>query len=301
MKTQLITKFLFCSIFIFSCLAFLPSTEAATVKQVKGKSVLLQLDGEQLKVGDQLFGVNSESKKTSIIQITKIQKDKALGRILKGKPTVNDTTELRTAGAAASTGSKSAAQPPARFIRQDMIKVGLNFKMTSDTIVSEQEDSFFIKEEVSMSGTNMGVVATLDYPLYPWLTLRGYGGYEMYKVTGTALRLSCATKSSTDCNVDINYLSLGGVLRFNYMLSSFQLWAGLGASIRHPISKKSTALKEENIALANSALVAFGADYHLSNKYFIPASVEYHYSFNTSESVPKIDQLALLIGFGMMF
>lgn len=294
MNNQLIKILTLSFLFLFH-----HTLDAATIKQVKNGKALLVLDGETLNVGDQLFGVNSFNKKTSLMQVTTIKGNQAVAKILKGSAQPNDKTELRTA-----TGSEASVPRPAAkttYFRQDMIKVALNLKVTQDSITSKQQDSLNNLENVSMTGTNFGVVGTLDYPLYPWLSLRAYTGYEMYKVVGTAQFFSCGDKSTKNCNVEINYFSLGGLVRFNYTLTSLQLWAGIGGSLRQPLTKETTALKKENIAIANTALVALGADYHLSNKYYIPASVEYHYSFNTSDSVPTISQLALLVGFGILF
>ena len=93
----------------------------------------------------------------------------------------------------------------------------------------------------------------------------------------------------------------GGIARYNYNLSKAQLWAGLGATLKQPLVKKSTALNTDNIQMANSILLAGGVDYHINNLYFVPASLEYHKSFNESDTVPKIQEIGLSVGFGKLF
>lgn len=293
------------SLFIF----FQKPALAGTIKQVKNSKVLLSLDGDTAAVGDQLYGVNSANKKTSILEITNVKNGQAVAKILKGTAQPNDRTEAKagataaTTNANAETASTTAKSSPS-FIRHDMRKIAVNLKYINDSISSKQEDNTLPTartEEVTMKGTNFGVNVSLDYPVKPWLYLRGYAGYETLVVKGAAGILGCDNRSSTDCNVNINYAALGAMVRLNYAFSSLEVWAGLGGGFKQPLTKKSTALKEDNIALANTAIVALGADYHLNNSYYIPASFEYHYSFNTSDTVPKINNMGFEIGFGFLF
>lgn len=297
---SLITKILLFSLFV-PALSF-----AGTIKQVKNNKALLSLDGEPAKVGDQIYSLNDENKKVGLLEITTVKGDQAVAKIVKGVAEANQRTVAKPTSMtpAASGSSKKLSPTKPSFFRHDRIKMAVNLKVTMDSIASKQEDNtspFPLQEEVTMSGTNFGINASLDYPMNSWLSLRGYAGYEILKAAGTAQNLSCDAKSSRDCNVNINYASFGALARLNYTMTNTQLWAGAGAGFKQPLSKSSTALKEDNIALANTALVALGIDYHLSNKYFIPASFEYHYSFNTSDTVPKISQMALLVGFGILF
>lgn len=289
-----INKIIISLIFISSC-AF-----AGTIKQIKNNKVLISLDGKPAKVGDQIYGVDASNKKTSILEITMVKGDQAIAKVVKGTPQPQDKTEPKVA--AVFTSALGRPTPPPS-LRQDAIKIAVNLKYIIDSIASKQEDSspIPVSEDVTMKGSNFGVNASVDYPMWSWLFLRGYGGYEMLKVTGTSTNLVCDGKSSRDCNVNINYLSAGALARFNYAMTSMDIWAGAGVGFKQPISKKSTALKEENIAMANTAIVALGLDYHLNNKYFVPASFEYHKSFNESNTVPMISSMGFQVGFGLLF
>ena len=81
----------------------------------------------------------------------------------------------------------------------------------------------------------------------------------------------------------------------------YNIWAGLGGAIKIPISKTSTALNVSDLTHSDSFTIATGLDYHLNNKTFIPVSFEYHHSMNTSVEVPTINQMNLLVGYGLKF
>ena len=67
------------------------------------------------------------------------------------------------------------------------------------------------------------------------------------------------------------------------------------------MTKTSTALITSDINMANSLGLMFGYEYKINNITYIPATLEYHYSFNTSENVPAINQIALQFGYGWRF
>lgn len=285
---------LFVILFFFSFLS-----QAGTIQQVKNGKVLIQFSGDTAQVGDQLFGISSEGKKTALLEVTAVKDNKGVAKVTKGTVKVNDTTQPR-----GSTPSKDAFAP-AKIIRRDMKKIAVNFKFLMDSMSTKQQDKTQpepLTENVDMKGNTFGINASLDYPLNDRFSLRGYAGYEMLKISGTSVRNNmCDNRTSRDCNVNISYLVAGGIARYNYNLPQAQVWAGVGASFKQPLTKKSTALNTENIQIANSILVATGLDYHINNLYFMPISIEYHKSFNESETVPKIQEIAISVGFGKLF
>jgi hypothetical protein len=139
----------------------------------------------------------------------------------------------------------------------------------------------------------------LDYPLLNWVTFRGVLGYEPFNVTGSAQFNSCNNKSSPDCNANISYLAAGGFARFNLNKSKTLFWAGAGAVAKFPISKTSTALIVEELKLTTTFGAAFGVDYFLSNKTFIPVSLDYQ-MFIPSETVTG-NMITIRGGYGWAF
>ena len=285
--------------------------QAGIIQQVKNDKVLMTLDDAQVQIGDQFYGINSDKKRTSILEITTVKNLKAVAKIIKGTAQVNDTTEIKSTAVANSNLSqnintnqnKNPNFKSPSFIRHDQKKVAVSLLLGSDTISTQQKDSSPLpqEEKVDMKGNQFGLNLSIDLPFQDWIDIRAFAGFEMLKIKATALYFSCDGKTSKDCNANINYLTLGGILRLKYIKSNMEFWTGLGTSFKQPISKQSTALTESNIAMANSLIVALGLDYNVSNNYFIPVSFEYHKSFNESDSVPSIMHSVFSLGFGFMF
>ena len=329
-KTGMISTAIIFSVMALSLFTALPAAQAASVVQSKNNKVLIDITGENVKVGDELFVVNQQNKRTAIIRVVTVKNQKAIADIVKGTAAVGNTTQAAKSGgagasAAASAGSArgggsgsggarsssprddfsggSSAPATSRVVRFDQMKLGFQVKLIMDTMATLQQDnaSPANTETVTMKGTNFGFGASLDIPLSGNFMLRGTGFYEMYNVKGTSQYLSCDGKTSTDCNANLSYVSLGGHARFDLMRGTFTPWIAAGGTLKMPLSKKSSALNESAIGMANTIVATIGGDIHMSNKSFIPLSFEYHYSLNKSDSVPTIDQMALTAGYGVMF
>ncbi len=299
--------FNFLAAFSAAMICFSSNIFAGSIQQIKNGKVLIALEGTPAQVGEQFFALNENNKKTAILEITAVKGDRAVAKITKGTTKTADT--ILSKGVGPSTSTKSAAPvekiaSESTFIRHDLKKLAVNIKASTDMISTLQQDSTNPtpqKETVDMKGSNIGVNVTMGIPLSKTLSIQGFAGYEMLKVAGTALRNVCDGKTTTDCNADISYLTVGALARLTYASNNLEYWAGAGIGFKQPISKKSTALTLDNISLANTAIVALGLDYHLSNTKFIPVSFEYHKSFNESETVPVISHMGVQIGFGILY
>jgi opacity protein-like surface antigen len=293
-------------LFLSSLLFFSP-TFAGTIIQSKNNRVLINLDGDSANADDQFYVINKENKKVAIVKIAIVKKQKAIADVIKGKVSVGQTTQPRSQQTmtSAHTASESPATKGSTFLRHDLIQIGLHFKYMMNSISAVETDSTPAPatntETVDMTGSNFGVAATMDYPLYNWLRVQGQGSYEMLDVKGTGQYNSCDGKTSKDCNAKITYLGLQGILRYDITKTQLNFWLGLGGAIKIPISKKSTALNITDLVHSDSFTLVAGLDYHLNNKSYIPVSFEYHLSQNTSSEVPKIDQMNLLVGYGFKF
>lgn len=294
------------TLFSLVTVCFCTHAFAGTVQQIKNGKVLVALEGTPAQVGEQFFAINENNKKTAIIEITAVKGDRAVGKITKGTTKPNDTILSKGVGPTTSAAAPVEKKVPkeSSFIRHDLRKLAVNIKFSNDTISTLQQDStnpFPNKETVDMKGSNIGLNVTMGIPLSQTFSIQGFAGYEMLKVTGAAQRQVCDGKTTTDCNADISYLTVGALARLTYVSDSLEYWAGTGIGFKQPISKKSTALTLDNISLGNTAIIALGLDYHLNNTKFIPVSFEYHKSFNESETVPVISHMGIQVGFGILY
>ena len=275
---------------------------AGSVLQSKNGKVILDLAGEDVSVGEQVYLLNESDKKAAIVEITQVKNNKGLGIVKKGKAAVGYTLQKTSSGS--SSESTTSTKTETSVIRFDQFRFAVQLKSISNKIAAKQRDNtspFPNEETVAMAGSNFGVSGTGDYALNSWLVARGSVGFEILDVAGTAQYNSCASKTSKDCNVKVNYLTGGAYARFDILKAKFNPWVAVGGTLKFPISKQSTALDESGLGLANSIAVLAGIDYHLNNKSFIPFSFEYHMSKNTSDTVPTIDQTAITFGYGMKF
>jgi hypothetical protein len=274
------------------------------VKQVKNTKILIEFSGATTaNKDDEFFVMNENNKRSALVKITQVKGTKALGIIVKGTAAPGNKVIPRkataTAGLKASESSAPAESPS--FIRFDKMKLGINLKMMMNAISAKQIDALSNQETVAMKGSNMGLSLNMDMPLAGRLVARGEAGVEMLDVKGTGTFTSCDGKTSTNCNAQITYLTLGAAGRYDLIQSKFNLWVGGGGLIKIPLSKKSTSLDESKIEMANSIYVATGFDYMINNKSFIPLGFEYHLSLNKSDTVPVIDQMNFTIGYGFIF
>lgn len=278
---------------------------AGTVTQVKNEKVLIDFAGETPNVGEKYFLLEN-TKKVGIVELIQVKNQKAIGKLTKGKSAVGFQTALGAKAKQPTTESDPAqvTEDVNSFLRFDRMKYSVQMKLFLNKISTKQRDNaqpFPHEETVTMNGTNFGVFGTLELPLFDPLQALGFAGIEMLDVVGSAQYNSCDSKSSTNCDMKITYITVGGIARYDFKKSKINPWAGIGISLKYPVIKKSTALDEDSLQFANTVIFTGGLDYHLNNKNFVPVALEYHYSTNTSETVPVIDQWALTAGYGFKF
>ncbi len=303
MQTKINTKIIFFIFFIFQSLQAL-AMSTGSVTQVKNNKVLIDFKTETPTVGDQFYIVSSENKKVAIVQITTAKNNKALAEVLKGTAVVGATTQVKNQSGTSTGSTSSPVEKESSFLRSDLTQIGFNLKYMMNSVSTKLQDNtlpFAQQETVTMKGSNIGFGASIDLPIYDFLKIHGLGTYEILDIMATSQFLSCSGKSSTDCNTKITYLALQALARYDFTKSKFNLWGGFGGTFKMPLSKKSTALDESGITYAQSITAALGLDYQLNNKSFIPFTFEYQYSLNKSDTVPNIDQISILAGYGMKF
>lgn len=279
------------------------SAFAGSVIQSKNGKVILDITGEDISVGDQLYLLNESDKRVAIIEVTQVKNDKGLAVVKKGKAAVGYSIQ-KSGSKSSGSSSSSASSKESSIIRFDQFRVAVQLKALMNKISAKQQDNtspFPNQETVDMAGTNFGISVTGDYAVNSFLVARASVGLETLDIAGTAQYNSCASKTSKDCNVQVNYLTGGAYARYDIIKSKFNPWVAAGGTLKFPITKKSTALDEGGLQMANTMAVLLGVDYHLNNKTFLPFSFEYHVSTNKSDTVPTIDQMALTFGYGMKF
>lgn len=296
------------SVFFLIFLVFQSFAHAAIVAQSKNGKVLIDNQGDEVEANQEYYLLNTDKKKVAVVRISTVKDDKSIALILKGKADGTETLLLK------SEAEKTDKVP--RF-QQDTTNVDINptntyrlrhkklslllNTMTSKMTALEADAQAPTPnvDSVQMSGSSIGVTGTFDAPVSSWFEFRGTLGYEPFTVEGTSAITGCDLATSRDCSADISYLSAGAYARFNIYKSRTTIWLGFGTLGKFPLSKKSTALKTEDLKLAGAYAVAAGLEYFINNKIFIPLSIEQQYFFST-ETV-KANQLSLRTGLGFAY
>lgn len=283
-------------------LLFPSSAFAARVMQVKGKQVLIDLEGDSASVGDKYFVMISD-KKRGLLTITKTGKTRAVATLNKGKAEPQATLQFAKAaagGAASEGGDQAEAAPRKSRAKKSGMTFGVlgGYSMDSQTAKlvdrSVTPNTFL---DVAMSGTGFSLLGFADIPYSGSLGFIGRGGVETFNVKGTASKALCSGPSA-NCLTEITYLTLDALLRYNFGSGSFVPFAAAGLGIYYPLSKATTALSPD-IAMSTVLLADLGFNYYLSPTTYIPMMVEYGL-FPPGPDV-STSIIAVRVGLGMAF
>jgi hypothetical protein len=299
------TKITNLPIILFLVFAFSQSAFAVSIQQSKGNRILLSLDGDKLSVGQTITLKDADDKTVATAVVTQVKGGKAIATIKSGKVDGSETVSL---GESSDDGAEENISPDS-FTKKTKSVYRLNSTKVSglltiginqmNTKQSDGQTPTPNTEDVALKGNSFGLTGAIDYPFNNWLILRGTLGYEPLVAKGTSTLLACNNLTSTDCNANINYLSAGGYARFNLTKSRFQAWVAAGGTGKFPISKTTTALRSDDIKMTMTFALGGGFDYYLSNKTFIPASLEYQL-FQSSETV-SANIILIRAGYGWAF
>lgn len=270
---------------------------AARVIQVKGKQVLIDLEGDAANVGDKYF-VMIGDKKRGLVTIKKVSKSRAIATLDKGKAEVKASLQLAKAAAVAGSSSVDEEAAPKARKRKSGTTVGVlaGYSMDSQSakLIDQTRTQF---AEVAMSGTGFSLLGFADIPYSGSLGFIGRAGIETFNVSGTAPQPYCSGNTS-NCMTEIMYLTLDALLRYEFGSGSFVPFVAGGLGIYYPLSKETTALSPD-IGMSTVFLADLGVKYHLSPTSYIPAMVEYGL-FPPGPDV-STSIIAVRIGYGMSF
>lgn len=242
---------------------FAPSVFAAQISKVKGRAVLISLDGESVIIGDQFYVINASGKRNAIVVIKKIvKKDQAIGSITAGKDVLPGETLKRRDGAPIKQASQDKSSGPTKLQKAYWgLLAGYN--------MNNMNVDLSTGSTVSLSGSAFSAKVMFDYMLFRHVWFRGSSGYQGFSVTGPS---SCAGAA---CTADITYLAFDFVGRYVFTEGDFRPWLGGGFSMLFPATKSSSALDTASITNASVFLFMGGMDFQVSPKMYVPVSVEY--------------------------
>jgi len=289
------------------------SSFAASVTQVKGNKLLIQLDGLQVAQGSELYVLNPEGKKIGLVQVRQVKGDKALGEITKGRAVVGAPIQVKGAPAAAAAPTDSASAdatataeteaasaPPASKTKKGKHVGGILAGYSMDSMSLTVQYNSGIKEEANLKDSGFSLKGFYDYSVSPAFTIRLASGLEMFSAKGTTQATICENGTSKNCEVSFNYLAMEGSAHYNITQGPMKIWAGLGYSFLFAVSKKNNIPNLSSDSSTNQMiLLSLGGDFWTSKTSFFPVVVEYG-MFPGSSNV-KADGIFLRAGYGFTF
>lgn len=284
---------------LITSLILSPNAFAARVLQVKGKQVLIDLEGDAANVGDKYF-VMIANKKRGVVTIKKVSKARAIATLDKGKAEVKATLSLAKAAAVANNSDEGSEDQAPKKNRKSKsgttIGVLAGYSMDSQTAKLISPDRLS-SEEASMSGSGFSLLGFADIPYSGNLGFVGRAGFETFSVTGTSSQSFCSGGTS-NCLTKITYLTLDALIRYEFGSGGFVPFVAGGLGIYYPLSKETTALSPD-IGMSTVFLADLGVKYYLSPTSYIPAMVEYGL-FPPGPDV-STSIIAVRVGYGMSF
>ena len=285
---------------VLLALCLLPESYAAEVVKVKGKSALINLNGDPAVIGDQFYLVTADGKRRALIRISKVKGDKAIGKITKGKAAAGMTLELKSGtGGSSGGGSPSYPTPSSGGSFGDKKSYWgaiAGFSMDSMTVNVRDGTTGAVRSTESLSGSAFSAKGLFDYELFNSIWFRGTAGLEGFSAAGPS---ACGVANNEACTASIYYLSFDFLARYVLGKGNFRPWAGGGVGLLFPASKESTALDSSSISRTNVIILGGGIDWFMSPRLMIPISVEYGL-------LPKSDEveaswIAVRAGFAVPF
>lgn len=255
--------------------------QAIKITVVKNGKALLDLEGETVKTGEQFVALDEEGKKKALLTIRQVKNNKAIAGIDKGQAKegfVLEPYEKRSRSARSSKEKSSFG-----------IMAGYNMNsMTAKPVGGS----------VSMSGTSYSLLGFYAMDLDRDISAKFIGGYQTLKATGSADSAICT--GSTDCNVDLSYLTIEALVRYRFVKGqTMDFWGGAGLGFLFPMSKSSNVLDTSKITTNQTINVALGLDWYLKKKEFVPFQLEYAMYPNNSTS--SASQIMLSAGYAWEF
>lgn len=276
---------LLCYLFFFGI-----NLQAASVAKVKGKKVLINLDGTSLQKGDSFYGVDKGGSKKAILKVTAIKKNQAIAQVIKGKAEAGQTL---VAYKGAATVAQDAALPEvvkSPFSQKGVLVSYLINKMSAKFTINS------VEKTTDMSGNGFGVLGYYDHKMNPALQLRGAAGIEQFQVAESRQTMDCDKGKSTTCNAIINYLSMYGLAKYNVANGPTKFWLGGGGGYLFAISKASTVLDSSQITGNYVINASAGLDVNMTRGQYLP--IIFEYSIFPSSSTVSASYIALRVGWG---
>lgn len=262
---------------------------------MKGDRVLLDLEGEDIQVGDKIGARDNKGKARALLEIKQVKSGKAVAAILKGQVTEELSLAKLNAGHSVGGSKKVNSRSSKRRIPLSKPSWGLTagYAMSTMNVKASPTDS------VSMSGSSFNLSGYYQMPLDGKFSTRLFGSYETLDVKGTA-PASASGRCGTECKATISYLGLMALVRYSFLMErNYEAWAGAGLGFLFAMGKSSNILDTGKISTNQTIIGSVGFDYRLDQKSYIPVQLDY--AMFPDNSTSSANQIILRAGWGFQF
>lgn len=277
---------------LFLTLLGLPTNaQSATLTQVKGSQVLVDLQDSPLQISEgQKYFVVVDGKRRAIVQITQVKGSKAIGKILKGKAVVGG--QLSSPGSRGDNSGEQRRATRSRQEREEESRMSGNstFGFLGGYSLDKQDlsvtNSSGATTSTSMSGSGFNFKVFIDLTLTDSLGVIGRFGAEQFSV-----------KDSTGAfKTDILYGTGDLLLRYSFSDGDFVPFLTAGMGLHIPISKTTNALVADNISATTVFLGGLGANIAIGSSSYMTIMGEYGYFLPSANVTTNL--IAIRAGFG---
>jgi hypothetical protein len=308
MKFQLMENFMRFSRFSQIILFFLflsSQAFAATVSQVKGNRLLVQLDGLEIAVDSEFFILTPEGKRVGLAKVKAVKGERAVADLLKGRAQIGFSVQVRSA--AAGTAKKASEGTDVKSNDRKGMAVKSKPKNVGGVLFGLANNSMSLtaqygttKSDLSMKDSGFLVKGFYDYSLTKDFVARLGAGLQMFSVKGSTTTNICENGASTSCEVAFTYLAAEAVAQYYFSDGSFRPWGGLGYHFLIAATKKNNIPNLSSDTSTNQ-MISFGAgfDYWMSKDSFIPFS--FHYGMFPGSSNVSASAMIIQAGYGFGF
>lgn len=275
--------------------------EAATVKQIKGSKVLIDLEGEDADIDQEFYLIdNLTGKKKALVVIKQLKNGKAVAEVKKGNPELEQgllPKEARSKKISMDNEDKDETPKSQKGFQK---KLGSSWGVVGSYLMASMNAKYSVSGSAgttNMKGSNFGIGGFYNQVVTDNLALNITGSYDMFSVKGSASGQLCDGNTDPNCKVNISYLSFYGQLRYYISQNQFRPWVGGGGGFLLKMSSTSNVIKPPS---TNQVITAAGGfDWQLNRKNYIPVSFEYHLYPPTSTVTANI--LTLRAGYAWNF
>lgn len=263
--------------FAFSLLFAGTSALAAKVTAVKNNKLMIELEGDNAAPGAEYFVLNAQNKRVALVKVTQVKNGRAIADIVKGTAQAGYTLQIKSGGSAAASSAGSSSAGGDDYYERKLSQkshTGNSWGVIGGYLMNSMTVST-TSMKIDMSGSGFGALGYYDYAISPTIVFRGMAGLETYNVAGTNTAAS-PSNCTNNCDVKLNYLSMYGYARWNFLQGAYKSWLGGGAGYLYPLGTAGGTVFANNQMGANQIFVfSVGTDVRLSNKNYLPVSLEY--------------------------